>query len=82
MGIAYETRITRVIVLQADDGLCSEEATTIEIDDEGAGEFVRLSQRTTISIEPGAWPTLREAINMMVQQCRAETSQSDRGQSA
>ena len=47
----------------------SEYATNIEVEDEGAGEFLRLTQpfaptesNPGIAITPEEWPTLRNAI--------------------
>lgn len=40
----YETRVTRVTVLPEGEPVFSERATHIEIEDEAAGEFVKVSQ--------------------------------------
>lgn len=52
------------------EGWMSEYATNIEIEDEGAGEFLLLTQPFAstklsnggIAITPEEWPTLRDAI--------------------
>lgn len=55
----------------------SEMATTVEIVDEAAGEFVEVVQhgRTDIGkiqISPEEWPPLREAVDRMIKECREE----------
>ncbi len=57
----------------------SEQTTRIEIEDESAGEFVKVSQERGhtdiakwITIYPSEWPTLRESIDYMTGQCRSE----------
>jgi hypothetical protein len=65
----YETRTTRVVVAPSGKDLLDELATTIEIDHEGAGEYITVSQfrETTqkIAIDPGEWPHLRAAIDRL-----------------
>ena len=69
----YRTRITQLTVVPEGEPSFSEMATTVEIDDESAGEFVVVSQdaRTDkgIAITPEEWPELRAAINQMIEQC-------------
>lgn len=50
-----------------EEGPLSEQATEIEIVDEGAGEFVKIYQDAstangTVGITPEEWPTLSQAI--------------------
>ena len=73
----YETRITRVSVLPHNEPVFSERTTHIEIDDEAAGEFVKVSQEgghtdiaKWITVEPSEWPVLRDAVQFMVDQCK------------
>lgn len=74
MTAQYITRTTQLTVLPKDQEVFSELATHISIDDESAGEFVRVKQdgRTdnSIAINPDEWPTLRDAIDRMIQECR------------
>jgi hypothetical protein len=49
----------------------------LEIEDEAAGEFVRVKQNAStgiseITIEPNEWPALRAAIDDFVKFCREE----------
>jgi hypothetical protein len=70
-GGDYEMRTTRVIVLERGKEIYSERATSIEIDDEAAGEFVTVRQgEGKICIDVAEWPTIREAIDAMVAACR------------
>jgi hypothetical protein len=71
----YETRTTRLVVLRQGAELFDESATTVEIEDESGGEFIIVSQshmdkHSTLRVEPGEWPRLREAIDKMVAECR------------
>jgi len=59
-----------MLFLPKNDPIYSPAATTISIVDEGAGEFLELSQSTgKIQIDPHEWPLLREAINTMIENC-------------
>lgn len=72
----YETRMTKLIVLPRGEPIFAERATAIEIDDEGEGEYVRVSQTLggkgdTIAIDVSEWPHLRAAIDRLIAECRA-----------
>ena len=52
-------------------------ATHIAIDDEGAGEYVTITQLTDdrhgyhgIKINPEEWPSIRAAVNKLVKECK------------
>ena len=71
----FETRTLAVIVVPKGHPTHSDYATKIEITDEGAGEFVELTQpgnerygKIGIAIE--YWPQLRTAIDSMLADCR------------
>ena len=71
----YEIRTLCVLVVPQDQPTFSEYATEIKIVDEAAGEFLEVSQigRTDlgkIAINPEEWPTLRDAIDRMMKECR------------
>lgn len=75
--MTHETRVTRLHVVRTGEPIFDESATSVEIIDEAAGEFVELSQESgRIRIDPGEWPTLRKAIDRMVRECRQENSTS------
>lgn len=70
----YEARVTQMTVARTDTPTFDSSAVTITVEDNGAGEFVVLKHTATgdnIGIEPEYWPVLREAINTMIQNCRA-----------
>ena len=73
--ITHETRTLKIVVLPKGDPIFANAATEIEIVDEAAGEFIKVSQHGDentgeIQIEPLEWPYLREAINRMIKECR------------
>jgi predicted transport protein len=70
-----EARVTQIVVCPPTEPLFSEMATTVQITDEAAGEFVEVSQTGApgigkVQITPEDWPALRAAINRLVRQCR------------
>lgn len=69
-----ETRVTQIVVIPPGDPLFSEMATTLQIQDKSAGEFVEISQAGPelgkIWINPEEWPAVRAAINRLMRQCR------------
>ena len=73
----YETRVMALLVVPVGQPAYSEMATTVEIVDEAAGEFVEVVQhgRTDIGkimINSEEWPALRSAIDRMIKACREE----------
>lgn len=70
----YNLQPVKWILYPDGDSTLSEQGTHIEIDDEGAGGFVRVSQPYSpgdktdgeIAIDPGEWPALREAIDAAI----------------
>jgi len=72
----YKERITKVVVLPEGKSIFCEMATEIEIIDEAAGEFLRLTQcrekgeRQVIEINHEEWPTLKKAIEKMLWELR------------
>lgn len=69
---AYETRITRMTVAPEGKQLFSEQATHVEIDDEGGGEFIVITQChdsgevDRIAIDKAEWPHIRDAVNELM----------------
>jgi hypothetical protein len=74
----YTTRVTRLSVLPDGEPIFSEQCAHISIEDEAAGEFVQVQQRSgrsdaetqTIAIDPDEWPHLRDAIDRMIKECK------------
>lgn len=68
----YESKVVRVLFKPVGDPIFSDNAITIEIADEGSGEFVNLRfahSADGISIDPSEWHALRAAIDEMVSRC-------------
>jgi hypothetical protein len=71
-----QTRVTRIHLTP--DTTFNDSAFSVEIDDEGGGEFIVVR---SLSCEPGAphalaidpceWPALRDAIDLMMKNVRA-----------
>lgn len=75
--IEYEARVVAMVVGPKGDPLFSERATRIEIVDEAAGEYVRVSQvgghtceSKFLLVDPEEWSTVRAAIDTLVAACR------------
>jgi hypothetical protein len=71
----YESRVTQMTVVRTGYPIYADSATTITINDESGREFVEINQRVckvTMRIYCEEWPALREAIDTMIQNCRAE----------
>ena len=72
----YEARVTRVTVCPVGARLFSERGTSIELADEAGGEYVKVTQHAdagdgkTIGIEPAEWPTVRDAIEALLDNVR------------
>lgn len=69
-----QTRVTRIHLTP--DVIFSEQALTVEIDDGGGGEFIVIRgvcrEPGTLTIDPGEWPALRDAIDLMIKNVRTE----------
>lgn len=71
----YETRTSKIVVTRKGEPIFEEFATSIEIVDEAAGEYLEVSQCSDshdgkIGICKEEWPVIRAAINKMIKQCR------------
>jgi hypothetical protein len=78
--MSYEIRTIAVMVNKPHEPIFSELATKVEICDEAAGEFLKVSQcndnseNGTIQITPEEWPVMRLAIDNMIAECREDKS--------
>jgi len=69
--MAYEKRCIKLLVNKMGESIFAPEATAIEVVDEAGGEFVEITQgEDKMRIEPSEWPTLKEAIDEMINSCR------------
>ncbi len=71
----FRVRVTRLTVLPEGEPIFSEQATHVEIEDEAAGEFVKVTQQpgntasaemSSIRICPTEWPAVRHAIELLL----------------
>lgn len=71
-------RLTQLTVLPEGEPIFSEMATHISIEDDAAGEYIKVKQmwdspeNGTIAISPEDWPAIRDAIDDMIFECRKE----------
>ncbi len=70
-------RITKMSVLPDNCSIFEYTATHIAIDDEGAGEYVTITQLTddrhgdnVVNINPDEWPAIRAAVNKLITECK------------
>lgn len=62
-----ETRIIRLTIAPEDEPIFSEEATHIEIEDDGGGEYLKITQGDHfIAIDTNEWETIKAAIEQML----------------
>lgn len=67
----YELRITRITVSLPGEAIFSDSATSVEIDDEAGGEFIRVIQpsggkEASIAINLSEWPAIRRAVETLI----------------
>lgn len=74
-----ENRVVKVMIAPKGEHLYGELVTFVEIVEESAGEFVKVSQPIThksaefaIFINKDEWPSIRDAIDNMIKECREE----------
>ena len=77
MSADYEIRTLKIGVLMKGKPIWDESITEIEIVDEGAGEFLKVSQSlddndSSIRIDQYEWDTLKGAIEEMISECRSD----------
>ena len=67
-------RVIKVAIVEEKSTVIDEQATTIEIVDEGAGEFVQVSQTYSsdgkIGITKEEWPLIKKAVEHMLKNCK------------
>ena len=67
-----KTRITQLTVAPDGADLYDDRSTQIEIDDEGGGEFIKVSQPSCaaeIRFDANEWPAIRDAVNNLIKEC-------------
>jgi len=73
--VTYEIRTLKIGVCIKGSSTYSNSMTEIEIVDEAAGEFLKISQCSDdncgiIQVSNDEWPTLKAAIDKMIKECR------------
>lgn len=71
----HEVRVGSLLVGTPGTDIFDESITTVRINDEASGEFVEVEQITSCSaykicITTEEWPAIRQAVDMMIAQCR------------
>jgi len=74
----YTSRITQMTVLPVGEPIFSERATVITIEDEAAGEYLRITQQTdatfesnqTVSFDQEEWEEVADVVNQMFGEIR------------
>jgi len=75
--MTYQTRTLKIAVCIKGEAIIHEATTEIEIVDEAAGEFLKVTQSPddaepgVIKIDPHEWPMLKAAIDRMMKECRS-----------
>jgi hypothetical protein len=73
LTMTMETRTTQVTLVPIGERTFSDRGFTVEIDDEGEGEYVVVMENATgtkVRINPDEWRPLEAAIDKMVDLCR------------
>lgn len=75
-AVNYITRTIKWAIMPKNEPIFSDRTTEIEIEDEGGGEFVVISQHQEgygkIALDSEEWPSIRAAIDLAVEACRKE----------
>jgi hypothetical protein len=74
----YIIRTLKIAILPEGESIFSERCTTIEIEDQAAGEYLVVTQQSgstavkeqQIEIDPQEWDALKNAIETMLKECR------------
>ena len=71
MSTTNEIRAITLIIAPTGSTVLSEFSTKAEIQDEGGGEFVEVSQElSSIRIDKAEWPLIKAAIDKLIKNCR------------
>ena len=76
-----EIRTLSIAVMPDNARIFDQNTTTVSIEDEAAGEYVKVAQCNdgvepgVIKIDPTEWPAMRDSITRMIDQCRKDKEQ-------
>lgn len=68
----YQTRVTRLTISPPGEPIFSDQTTNLEIEDEAAGEYVKITQQNdykdaqTVCITPEEWPAVKDAVESLL----------------
>ena len=70
----YHTRVTRLTISPPGESIFSDQTIHIEIEDEAAGEYVKISQQSEyrpaasqeVCINPDQWPAIKDAVESLL----------------
>lgn len=85
MNQEYEIRVTRLLVNRIGEPIFAPCATTVEIDDQAAGEYLVIRQdhdqakNGEIYIEAEQWPKIKEAIETLLPTLDDRETESEEG---
>lgn len=68
-----EARVTTITIVPKGEPITAEGAFVIEIDDEGAGEYVRMQNtdgQGSFLVDKECWPAVRRAVDRLIRDCR------------
>ena len=74
MSEPFKIRVTRLTIAPEGEPIFSESVTHIDIEDEAAGEYIKLrqihdqSQPGEVSIVPSDWPLIKEAVETLMKE--------------
>jgi len=80
--IQYEICTLSVIVKEKGKPIYDQQATVIEMTDEGAGPFIKLKQCNDdskigeVQFDPAEWTTIKQAVETMIRICDDEQQNS------
>ena len=83
--MTYDTIVQALVVVPSGESLFSEQATKIELEDEGAGLYVAVSQdgkdvaSRKICLDEAEWPAVRAAIEQMMPACKPKQELNELG---
>ena len=75
MPAEYHRVISSIIIKPVGDNIYAETVTTVSLDDEAGGAFVKVEQDTDhglgcVRIDPSEWPLIRSSINKLIATCK------------
>ena len=73
--MSYRVRVTERVILPYNEPVFSESATVVRIDNEAAGDYIKVKQCHegaevgVVCFDKESWPLIRDVIDKMMQEC-------------